>query len=91
MPNVTATTTAVQILLPESPETGDTKLYLQNRGAVEVFLGPTSAVTAGSGTNSGIGLAAGTIFEFPGDKRGGGYDLWAITASGSAEVRWVRL
>lgn len=91
MPNITATTTAVQILLPESTETGDTHLYIQNRGTVEIFLGPLNSVTAAAGPNSGIGVAGGLTLEFPEGKRGGGYDLWVITASGTAEVRWVML
>jgi hypothetical protein len=91
MPNIIASTTPVQVLLPETGESGDNALYIQNRGTIEVFFGPTSAVTATSGINSGVGLAAGLILEYPGGRRGGGYDIWFVTASGTAEIRWVRV
>lgn len=94
MPYVTAGTTAVQILLPDSTgtnQTNDSAVHIQNRGSVEVFYGPTSAVTAASGdANCGCGLPAGATLEIPRPNYGPGYDIWVVTASGTAEVRWVR-
>jgi hypothetical protein len=93
MPFVTATTTATQIVLPDTTgtsQTNDSAVHIQNRGTVEVFYGPTSAVTATVGADCGCGLAAGATLEIPRPSYGQGYDLWVITASGSAEVRWVR-
>lgn len=94
MPYVTAGTTATQIVLPDT--TGTSQMYdadflVQNRGTVEVFFGPTSAVTAAVGADCGIGLAAGATFELNRPAYGSGIDLWVITASGTAEVRWVRV
>lgn len=93
MPYVTATTTAVQIVLPDTTgtsQTNDSAVHIQNRGSVEVFYGPTSAVSAAADANAGCGLAPGATLEIPRPAYGSGYDLFVITASGSAEVRWVR-
>lgn len=93
MPFITATTTATQIVLPDTTgtsQTNDSAVHIQNRGSVEVFYGPTSSVTAAAGADCGCGLAAGATLEIPRPAYGSGYDLFVITASGSAEVRWVR-
>lgn len=94
MASISVGTTAVQILLVDkggTPQTDDSRLYIQNRGAVEVFFGPTSAVTATSdAANAGIGLGPGSTLEYPSPTVGGGFDIWVIAASGTAEVRWIR-
>jgi hypothetical protein len=93
MASLTVGTTPVQLLLPDTTgtsQTNDSTLILQNRGSVEVFFGPTSAVTAAAGADSGIGIAAGQSYDFVRPMYGAGFDLWVVVASGTAELRWVR-
>ncbi len=85
MAAITATTTATALTLTNAP---DARLYIQNRGSAEIFIGPDNTVTAANG----IGLAAGATLEYPEAKWGAsGYDLYVITASGTADVRWTMI
>lgn len=90
MAALTATTTA-QSITTSGPNfggnTADSRFYLQNRGPSEIFIGPTSDVTAATG----VGLPSGAILEYPNPLFGSGYDVWILTASGTSDVRWVML
>lgn len=91
MSAITAGTTPQAITVPAG--TADLRLYIQNRGTAEVFIGPNANVTA----TNGIGLAVGATLEYPErlhpapSAAQSGYDLWLVTASGTADVRWVML
>jgi hypothetical protein len=91
MAAISVTTTPQAILLTGNSDnslpSNDARLYVQNRGPAEVFFGPTAAVTAASG----VGLAAGATLEHPDAKYGAGYDLFMVTAAGTADVRWVMI
>lgn len=86
MATVTVTTTPTAFSPASST---DARLYIQNRGPSEVFIGPDNTLTA----SNGIGLPAGTTLEYPAPAGfgflGSGYDMWVCTSSGTADLRWV--
>ena len=75
---LTATNTAGEIAA--SPLANRLRMIIQNLGSQDVFLGEDNTVT----TSSGIKLPKCSSMDV---KLGAGSDLWAITASGSADLR----
>lgn len=78
---VSVTTTATA--LPATALTGRRKIYIQNLDNQEIFLGGSGVTTA-----NGLRIAAGGVFE---DEVGDDVGLFAITASGTADVRVFEL
>lgn len=79
-----ATTVGTSATLVRAARTTRVGLTLQNLGSVDVFWGTTNAVT----TASGLKLAAGIAVEI--DARYSG-DVYAIVASGTADVRYFEV
>lgn len=78
---VSVTTTATA--LPTTALTGRRKIYIQNLGNQEIFLGGSGVTTA-----DGLRIAAGAVWE---DEVGDDVGLFAIKAAGSASVRVLEL
>lgn len=78
---VSVTTTATA--LPATALTGRRKIYVQNLDNQPIFLGGSGVTTA-----NGIRIAAGAVFE---DEVGDDVGLFAINASGTADVRVLEL
>jgi hypothetical protein len=76
--NATVTNTAGQLL--GTPLTGRLNLIVQNLGSQDVYLGQTNGVT----TTTGLKLPKGSSLEMA---FGAGAGIYAITASGSSDVR----
>lgn len=66
--------------LAASPLTNRVRMNIQNLGNKEIYIGQSNAVTALTGTKIPAGGSAD--FQF-----GAGADVWAITPSGTADVR----
>jgi hypothetical protein len=90
---ISVTTTPQAIVVNPSGQAAgkDYRLVIHNKSAVEVFVGPTSAVT----TTNGISLAAGEKWEYPSPLYPNGkpdarpdWDVWLVVATGTADVRW---
>lgn len=76
--NVAVTTTAGQ--LDGTPLSGRLSCVIQNLGSKDVYLGPANTVTS----SNGLLLPKGSSQEILLDD---GADIWAITASGTADIR----
>jgi hypothetical protein len=72
------TSTATQITA--TPLTGRLAVEIQNLGSKDIFIGPTNAVTTGSGLKISGGSSQSIELD-------AGATIWGITASGTADVR----
>lgn len=75
---LSATSTAGEIAA--TPLSNRLRMVIQNLGTQDVYLGEDNTVT----TSTGIKLPKGSSFEFP---YGATANIWAITASGTADLR----
>lgn len=81
MATVSVGTTAAVLI----SSVGDT--LIRNNGPEAAFLGDSS-VTADQTSTGGVQLNAGEVLSFTGR---GLFDLWAVTASGTALVSYVEV
>lgn len=79
--NITATTTAGQ--LTASPLANRRRMYIQNLGSKDVFIGDASVTTT-----NGFKLSVGGTFN---ESIGAGVSLYAVTATGTSDLRILEL
>ena len=85
MAAITVTTTATLLYREgDASAAAPAQVVLSNDGGASVFIGPDSSVTAANGVNL---KTAGTL----GVELTAGREIWAITATGTNEVRVVAL
>lgn len=79
---VSVAATATQ--LDETPLAGRSRVYIQNLGSGDIYLGFSNAVT----TSDGLRIAKGSYFS---DEIGEDVELWAISSSGTNDVRFLEV
>jgi len=74
----TATSTASELV--STPLASRAKTIIQNLGSKDIYIGPSNAVT----TSNGVLVPKGSSMDYSFDDSA---DIWAITASGSSDIR----